>query len=82
MAASAASVTNLTPGVKPFVEAEGDSRFHDQYIDNSGYARNSTGGYAKGGTSFEFSRLLTGEIAVGFAERNYADPRLASSHGS
>ena len=71
----------LTPGVKPFVEAEADSRFHDQYIDNSGYARNSTGGYAKGGTSFEFSRLLTGEIAVGFAERNYADPRLAQLSG-
>ncbi|MGA7073601.1 outer membrane beta-barrel protein [Bradyrhizobium sp.] len=71
----------LTPAIKPFVEAEADSRFHDQYIDNSGYARNSTGGYAKGGTSFEFSRLLTGEIAVGFAERNYADPRLGQLSG-
>lgn len=71
----------LTPAIKPFVEAEADSRFHDQFIDNSGYARNSTGGYAKGGTSFEFSRLLTGEIAVGFAERNYADPRLAQLSG-
>ena len=67
---------DLLPGVKPFVEVEGDSRFHDQLIDNSGFARNSTGGYAKGGTSFEFSRLLTGDIAVGWAERNYADPRL------
>jgi hypothetical protein len=72
---------DLYPGVKPFVEVEGDSRFHDQYIDNSGYARNSNGGYAKAGTSFEFSRLLTGEIAVGFAERNYADPRLAQLSG-
>ena len=72
---------DLTPGVKPFVEAEADSRFHDQQIDNSGFARNSTGGYAKAGTSFEFSRLLTGEIAVGFAERNYADPRLGQLSG-
>jgi hypothetical protein len=71
----------LTPAIKPFVEAEGDSRFHDQIVDNSGYARNSTGGYAKAGTSFEFSRLLTGEIAVGFAERNYADPRLQRLEG-
>jgi hypothetical protein len=71
----------LTPAIKPFVEAEGDSRFHDQLIDNSGYARNSNGGYAKAGTSFEFSRLLTGEIAVGFAERNYADPRLGQLSG-
>jgi hypothetical protein len=71
----------LTPAIKPFVEAEGDSRFHDQIVDNEGYARNSTGGYAKAGTSFEFSRLLTGEIAVGFAERNYADPRLGRLEG-
>jgi len=71
----------LTPAIKPFVEAEGDSRFHDQIVDNSGFARNSTGGYAKAGTSFEFSRLLTGEIAVGFAERNYADSRLGQLSG-
>ncbi len=67
---------DLLPGVKPFVEAEADSRFHDLEIDNFGYARNSTGGYAKAGTSFEFTRLLTGDIAVGWAARNYADPRL------
>jgi hypothetical protein len=72
---------DLLPGVKPFVEVEADSRFHDQLIDNSGFARNSTGGYAKGGTSFQFSQLLTGEIAVGFAERNYADPRLEQLSG-
>jgi hypothetical protein len=72
---------DLLPGVKPFVEAEGDSRFHDQYVDNSGFARNSTGGYAKAGTSFEFTRLLTGELAVGWAERNYADPRLGRIDG-
>ena len=72
---------DLLPGVKPFVEAEADSRFHDQLIDNSGYARNSNGGYAKAGTSFLFSQLLTGEIAVGWAERNYADPRLGRIDG-
>ena len=72
---------DLMPGLKPFVEIEGDSRFHDQQIDNSGYARNSNGGYAKAGTSFEFSRLLTGEISVGFAARNYADPRLSRLRG-
>jgi hypothetical protein len=67
---------DLTPGVKPFVEVEGDSRFHDQYLDNSGFARNSDGGYAKAGTSFEFSRLLTGEISLGYLARDYVDPRL------
>jgi hypothetical protein len=72
---------DLMPGLKPFVEVEGDSRFHDQQIDNSGYARNSNGGYARAGSSFEFSRLLTGEISVGFAARDYADPRLGRLEG-
>ncbi len=71
----------LTPAVKPFVEVEGDSRVHDLEFDRNGYARDSTGGYAKGGTSFEFSRLLAGEIAVGYELRNYADPRLGQLAG-
>lgn len=71
----------LTPAVKPFVEVEGDSRVHDQQLDRDGYARDSTGGYAKGGTSFEFSRLLTGEISVGYSERDYVDPRLGKLDG-
>ena len=71
----------LTPGVKPFVEVEGDSRVHDLPFDRNGFARNSTGGYAKAGTSFEFSRLLTGEISVGYAARDYVDPRLNRLQG-
>ena len=54
---------------------------HDVRLDRSGYARNSTGGYVKGGTSFEFSRLLTGEIGVGYAARDYVDPRLNRLEG-
>jgi hypothetical protein len=71
----------LTPALKPFVEVEGDSRVHDLPIDNSGYARDSTGGYAKAGTSFEFTRLLTGEISIGWEARNYVDPRLDRLQG-
>ena len=72
---------DLTPGVKPFVEGEGDSRVHDLRFDRSNYMRDSSGGFIKGGTSFEFTRLLTGEIAVGFAARDYADPRLNTLQG-
>lgn len=71
----------LTPAIKPFVEVEGDSRVHDLYLDRNGYARNSDGGYAKGGTTFEFSRLLTGEISIGYAAREYVDPRLDPLQG-
>lgn len=72
---------DLRPGLKPFVEVQGDGRVHDLRLDRSGFARDSSGGYAKGGTSFEFSRLLTGEIAVGYAMRNYADSRLDRLEG-
>ena len=67
---------DLMPGLKPFAEVEGDTRIHETAVDRNGYQRDSNGGYAKAGTTFEFSRLLTGEIAVGYALRNYADPRL------
>jgi hypothetical protein len=72
---------DLLPGLKPFAEVQGDSRVHDVRLDRSGYARDSSGGYVKVGSSFEFSRLLTGEISVGFAARDYADPRLNRLQG-
>jgi hypothetical protein len=72
---------DLLPGVKPFGEIEGDTRVHDLALDRNGFARDSNGGYAKAGTSFEFSRLLTGEISIGYAARNYVDPRLERLQG-
>ena len=72
---------DLLPGLKPFAEVEGDNRVHDVALDRFGYARDSNGGYAKAGTSFEFTRLLTGEIAVGYAERSYVDTRLNRLQG-
>ena len=72
---------DLLPGLKPFVEIEGDSRVHDVQLDRNGYARDSSGGYAKAGTSFEFTRLLTGEISIGYAARDYVDPRLEPAAG-
>lgn len=72
---------DLMPGIKPFAEIEADTRVHERALDRNGYARDSTGGYAKAGTSFEFSRLLTGEIAAGYALRDYQDPRLSRLQG-
>jgi hypothetical protein len=71
----------VLPGLRPFAEVEGDTRTHDTPIDRNGFARDSNGGYAKAGTTFEFSRLLTGEVAVGYALRSYADPRLPNLNG-
>lgn len=67
---------DLMPGLKPFTEVEADSRVHDLNVDRNGFQRDSTGGYIKVGTTFEFSRLLTGDIAIGYGQRDYQDPRL------
>jgi hypothetical protein len=72
---------DLLPGVKPFAEIEANTRVHDQPADRNGYLRNSDGGFVKAGTSFEFSRLLTGEVSVGWAARTYEDPRLNKLQG-
>ena len=72
---------DLLPGVKPFGEIEGDTRTHDVNFDRSGYQRDSSGGYVKAGTTFEFSRLLTGEVAAGYSTRSYQDPRLDKLSG-
>ncbi len=71
----------VLPGLKPFAEVEGDTRVHDEQFDRNGYQRDSSGGYAKAGTSFELTRLLTGEVSIGYAARNYVDPRLSRLEG-
>ena len=50
-------------------------------FDRFGLQRNSNGWIAKGGSTFEFSRKLTGEVAVGWIERNYEDPTLQELNG-
>ncbi|MEH2514942.1 hypothetical protein V1279_000515 [Bradyrhizobium sp. AZCC 1610] len=72
---------DLMPGLKPFGEIVGNIRSHDLLVDRSGYQRNSSGGNVRAGTSFELSRMLTGEVAVGWAARTYEDPRLQSLQG-
>jgi hypothetical protein len=72
---------DVMPGLKPFGEIEGNVRSHDLLVDRNGYQRNSSGGNVRAGTSFEFSRMLTGEVAVGWAARTYEDPRLLPLQG-
>ena len=71
----------LTPGIKPFIESVIDTRVHDSLYDTSGYERNSDGLSLGGGTTFELSRLLTGTLAAGYAQRHYQDQRLADLRG-
>ncbi|MGD0635033.1 MAG: outer membrane beta-barrel protein [Beijerinckiaceae bacterium] len=71
----------LTPGLIPFTEVGYDARIHDNSIDLSGYARDSNGVDAKVGSAFEFTRLLTGNASLGYADRHYADTRLQDLRG-
>jgi hypothetical protein len=71
----------LRPGVEPFVEAGVDQRVHDLPVDFSGFRRDSKGWTVLGGTTFELTRLLTGEIAAGYVHREYDDPRLSPLDG-
>ena len=66
----------LKPGLKPFIEVGADTRIHDLTFDRNGEQRDSNGVNAKVGTTFEFTRKLTGEIAVGYLTRDYKDPAL------
>ena len=66
----------LTPGVKPFLEAGTDSRVHDLPVDRFGVGRNSNGETIRAGSTFEISRILTGDMAVGWIARQYSDPTL------
>jgi hypothetical protein len=71
----------LTPGVTPFVEVGADTRVHDLQTDFSGYQRDSKGLTGKAGSTFELSRLFTGEVALGYTHRSYEDARLPALNG-
>ncbi|SED88529.1 hypothetical protein SAMN05444161_4290 [Rhizobiales bacterium GAS191] len=72
---------DLTPGIKPFVEARLDTRQYDQTFDSSGFDRSSNGIAGFGGMAFEFTRKLTGEVSLGYGNRSYDDPRLKDLRG-
>ena len=71
----------LSPGVTPFVEFGADTRVHDLNTDVSGYQRDSKGVTGKIGSTFELTRVLTGEVALGYTKRTYDDPRLENLTG-
>jgi hypothetical protein len=71
----------LTPGVNPFVEGLLDTRDYDQRIDSAGFRRSSDGIGARLGSTFELTRLLTGEVSAGYQRRHYEDPRLRDLSG-
>jgi hypothetical protein len=72
---------DLKPGIKPFVEVDADTRIHDLTFDRNGERRDSNGVAVKAGTTFEFTRKLTGEASIGYLTRQYNDPNLTGIGG-
>ena len=71
----------LLPGVKPFVEVATDTRVHDLETDSSGYQRDSKGLTGSVGSTFQLTRVLTGDVSVGYTRRKYDDPRFDDLDG-
>ena len=71
----------MTPWIKPFVEVSGDTRQHDLFLDRNGIRRDSDSITGRAGTTFEFSRLFTGEASAGWLTRKYKDPTLPELSG-
>lgn len=64
----------LTPGLRPFVEAAIDQRRFDQRVASGGTLQGSTATTYRIGTTFELTRLLTGEISAGYLVRDNLEP--------
>jgi hypothetical protein len=71
----------IDPGLKPFVEVDADTRIHDAAVDLFGENRNSTGASGKLGADVNLTNSLTGEIAIGYLQRDYQDPTLPNVGG-
>jgi hypothetical protein len=71
----------IDPGFKPFVEVQADERIHDEQYDRNGLERDSVGESVKVGSAVNMFGSLTGEMAVGYLNRDYQDPTLPNISG-
>jgi len=71
----------LDPGLRPFVQVEGDQRVHDEPFDRNNLQRESVGIAGKVGAAVNMFGSLTGEMAIGYVDRVYKDPTLPKVAG-
>lgn len=70
------STYEFSPAFKPFVSIQADHRVHDLGFDRFGQQRDSTAYTPNVGMIVELTKLLTGNISVGYLTRDYVDPGL------
>jgi hypothetical protein len=71
----------IDPGLKPFIEVAADTRVHDEQFDSNGLERDSVGASVKVGSAVNLFGTLSGEMAVGYMQRDYQDPTLPNIGG-
>lgn len=79
--AIARATYELSPALKPFVEAAVDTRIRDLAFDRFGLQRDSRGVVGRAGAAFEFSRAWVGELSIGYTVRTYKDASLPDLRG-
>lgn len=71
----------ITPGIKPFVEAAVDTRVFDHEIDSFGIRQGSDGYRMEAGIAFDRPEIIKGQLGLGVIGRNYDDPTLPNISG-
>lgn len=71
----------VSPALRPFVEAEIGRRFHDRKVDGQGYARSADRYGLRAGVELDLQEKLTGEFSAGWLTERPDDERLADIAG-
>ncbi len=71
----------ISPAMKPFVEAELGRRNYDLPLDSAGYSRSAMRYGARAGIAFDRGEKLVGEIAAGWISEKPDDARLSAVSG-
>jgi hypothetical protein len=72
---------DISPKLQPFVEVGYSVRRHEQEVDDNGLLRNSQGYSAAAGVAINVSSVITGEVAVGYVDRDFVDGALEDVQG-
>lgn len=71
----------VSPAFTPFAEFEVGRRRYELATDGNGYQRSTSRIGARAGMALDISEKVTGEIAAGWIEERFDDPRLAPVSG-
>ncbi|HWK44782.1 MAG TPA: outer membrane beta-barrel protein [Stellaceae bacterium] len=71
----------IIPAYRAFIQSTYNQRDYDHKFDASGFQRSSHGYSFALGTGYEISRIINGEVYVGYQNQSYDDSRLKDNGG-